>query len=74
MTRHHRWPKQATVISPNKSERECENGCGIIMASFHQYPDGNPFGIHWKEFYRGLDRVDVDGHRPKCEPVLEGVQ
>lgn len=71
MTRH-RWPKQPTIISPNKSERECLNGCGIVKVTRHEFEGGRE--VHWVEFYRGLDRV---GHRwqgtPVCEPVMEMV-
>lgn len=67
---HHRWPKQGVTISPNKTERECQNGCGIVKVTRHEYPPGNPFGIHWPEYWRGLDQFP--GTRaPVCEPVLE---
>ena len=59
MTRH-RWSEKA-VITPNKSERECLNGCGLVMVHRHEYPDGNPFGVHWEEFWRGLDQLEVRG-------------
>jgi hypothetical protein len=69
----HRWPKLPTIISPNKSERECQNGCGIVKVSRHEYPAGSVHGTHWQEFWRGLDRVDVDGRTPVCEAIKETV-
>lgn len=63
MTRH-RWPKDGTVISPNKTERECRNGCGIVKVTRHETEGGKD--LHWPEFYRELDRVDVDGKTPPC--------
>ena len=68
MTRH-RWPKDATIISPNKSERECLNGCGTIKVTRHEWEGGNFACTHWTEFWRGLDRVDVEGRTPVCEPI-----
>lgn len=62
MTRH-RWSDK-TVVSPNKSERECLNGCGIVKVTRHEFEGGRE--KHWPEFYRGLDRVDVDGRTPPC--------
>ena len=67
MTRH-RWADKA-VISPNKSERECLNGCGIVKVSRHETDGGRE--VHWCEFWRGLDRIDVDGRTPVCESAHE---
>ncbi len=61
MTRH-RWPKDATVISPNKSERECLNGCGIVKVSRHETEGGRD--VHWCEFWRGLDQIEGQGTPP----------
>lgn len=63
MTRH-RWPKDSTVISPYKSERECLNGCGIVKVSRHEYPPDCPNGKHWPEFFRGLDKIECVGTPP----------
>ena len=63
MTRH-RWPKQGTTISPNKTERECQNGCGIIKVTRHETEGGRPKA--WTEYFCGIDRVDVDGRVPPC--------
>ena len=50
----HRWGDKV-VISPNKTERECLNRCGIVKVTRH-------------EFWRGLDRIEGAG-TPVCEPV-----
>jgi len=50
----HRWGDKV-VISPNKTERECLNGCGIVKVARH-------------EFWRGLDRIEGTA-TPVCEPV-----
>lgn len=63
MTRH-RWPKEGNVISPQKTERECLNGCGIVKASRHEYPPDKPRGVHWEEFFRGLDKIEGKGTPP----------
>ena len=61
----HRWgPK--SVITPNKTERECCNGCGIVMVSRHETEGGRD--QHWKEFWRGLDRIEGD-RVPVCERI-----
>lgn len=62
----HRWADKV-VISPNKSERECLNGCGIVKVSRHEFEGGKD--IYWTEFWRDLERVDVDGRTPVCEAV-----
>lgn len=61
MTRH-RWPKEATIISPNKSERECQNGCGIVKVSRHETEGGRD--VHWHEFWHGLDQFEGKGTPP----------
>jgi hypothetical protein len=67
----HRWADKV-VISPNKSERECRNGCGIVKVSRHEYPAGNPFGVHWPEFWRGLDKIECEG-TPPCTGRAQAV-
>ena len=62
----HRWPKEGTIISPHKTERECENGCGIVKVSRHE-TDG-PREVHWIEFWRTDDMQRIKGQgTPKCE-------
>lgn len=61
----HRWPGAGTVISPNKTERECRNGCGIVKVTRHETEGGRD--LHWIEFWRGLDPIsDVNGRTPPC--------
>lgn len=67
MTRH-RWSER-TVISPNKSERQCLR-CGMVKASIHQW-DG-PKELHWPEFYRGLDKIECAG-TPPCTSDAKAV-
>lgn len=59
MTRH-RWGEKS-IISPHKTERECQNGCGILKVTRHE-PDNNP--PHWQEFWRGLDKIEGAGAPP----------
>lgn len=61
----HRWAEK-TVISLQKTERECVNGCGIIKVTRHETEGGR--NLHWIEFWRGLDRIEGD-KTPACEPV-----
>jgi hypothetical protein len=60
----HRWGDK-TVISAQKTERECQN-CGLIKVSRHEVEGGRD--VYWTEFWRGLDRIECDG-TPVCEPV-----
>lgn len=68
----HRWPKEGNPISPNKTERECQNGCGIVKVTRHEFEAGRE--VHWTEFWRGLDRVYGTGtSTPVCELVEDAV-
>lgn len=62
MNSRHRWAEKA-VITPNKSERECQNGCGIVKVSRHEFEGGHE--VHWTEFWRGLDQIEGSG-TPAC--------
>lgn len=66
MTRH-RWGDRK-VISPNKTERDCLNECGIVKVTRHEFEGGRE--QHWVEFWRGLERIDC-AHTPACEPQFE---
>lgn len=59
--KRHRWAEK-TTISLNKSECECQNGCGIVKVSRHEFEHGTP--LHWTEFWRGLDRLQCEGTPP----------
>jgi hypothetical protein len=61
----HRWPR-GTIITPNKTERECLNGCGIVKVTRHETEGARE--VHWIEFWRGLDRIEGKG-TPVCESV-----
>jgi hypothetical protein len=63
-TARHRWgPK--VVVSPYKSERQCENGCLIVKVTRHEHHS------HWVEYWRGLEKIDVI-RTPACELVDQG--
>lgn len=68
MTRH-RWSEK-TVICANKSERECQNGCGIVKVTRHEFEGGRE--VHWQEFWRGLDRIEGEG-TPACTGQAKAV-
>ena len=57
----HRWGAK-TLVTPNKSECECLNGCGIVKVSRRESEGGR--GVYWTEFWRGLDRIECDGTPP----------
>jgi hypothetical protein len=63
----HRWGDKA-IISPHKSEQECKR-CGMVRASHHEYEGGRE--LHWKEFWRDLERVNERGETPPCDAALE---
>lgn len=58
---NHRWGDK-NVISPNKTERDCLNECGIVKVTRHEREGGKD--LHWIEFWRGLDRIESDGTPP----------
>lgn len=58
----HRWGEKV-VISPHKTERECQNGCRIVKVTRHE-ADG-PRDKYWVEFYRDEERIEGEG-TPKC--------
>lgn len=58
--RRHKWGDK--IVHPYKTERECENGCGIVKVSRHEGRS------HWNEFWRGLDKLSIDV-TPACESV-----
>lgn len=62
----HRWPKDGTVISAHKTERECLNGCGIIKVTRHEAQGSRD--VHWVEFWRDMERIEGKG-TPVCEAV-----
>lgn len=59
MTRH-RWGEPARFN--HKTERECQNNCGIIKVTRHESEGGKD--IHFVEFYRGLDKIECTGTPP----------
>lgn len=58
----HRWGDKV-AISPNKTERECCNGCGIVKVTRHETEGGRD--LHWMEFWCGLERIEGDA-TPAC--------
>lgn len=58
----HRWGDK-TIITINKTERECRHGCGIVKVTRHEFEGGRE--QHWIEYWRGLDRIDGSG-TPAC--------
>jgi len=63
----HRWGKKVPV-SRHKSEKQCAR-CGTVLVSRHEFE--GPRKLHWKEFWRDLERIDVDGRTPPCDARLE---
>lgn len=59
MTRH-RWGDPSRF--DHKTERECQNGCGIVRVTRHESQGGKD--IHFVEFYRGLDKIECKGTPP----------
>lgn len=58
----HSWPDHLTTRYPNKTERECANGCGIVKVTRHEGVE------HWTEFWRDGDKIKGQG-TPACERV-----
>jgi hypothetical protein len=63
----HRWGEKVIVVPFRKSERECIR-CGVVRASRHEFENGRE--LHWKEFWRDLERVDKAGETPLCDARL----
>lgn len=66
MGRRHRWGDKVHFPLANKTERECQNGCGITKVSRHETEGGRD--IYWTEFWRGLEQIHGEG-TPTCEPL-----
>ena len=64
----HRWSGKTTF--PNKSERYCLNGCGIVKVTHHEVEGGRE--VHWPEFWRGLDRIECEG-TPACKGPAKAI-
>jgi hypothetical protein len=67
VTSTHRWGEKSSP-SRHKSEQSCIRR-GIVKASRHEFEGGRD--LHWKEYWRDLDRVDKDGKAPPCDARLE---
>lgn len=63
--KRHRWADKV-VVSPNKTERECLNGCRTIKVSRHEFEGGRD--VYWTEFWRDLEKIEGAG-TPTCEPI-----
>jgi hypothetical protein len=70
MTSRHSWsePNRFHDNRGNitKSERSCLH-CGIVKVTRHEI-DELGRGVHWAEFWRGIDRIETD-KTPVCERV-----
>jgi hypothetical protein len=64
MTKH-RWGDR-NVVSPNKTERDCLNECGVLKVTRHECQGG--IELHWVEFWRGLERIECVG-TPICSAI-----
>ena len=64
--KRHRWGERNPSPNGTKTERVCENGCGIIRVTRHE---GNQ---HWVEFWRegAVKRIDCE-RTPLCEPITD---
>jgi uncharacterized Fe-S cluster-containing radical SAM superfamily enzyme len=62
----HRWGEKA-VVSRHKSETQCRR-CEMVRVSRHEFEGVE---LHWKEFWRDLERVDENGETPPCDARLE---
>lgn len=64
----HKWSEK--VRAPNGDSRKvCERGgCEIICVSRHDV-DSHGREQHWKEWFRGTDKIQTGGATPACEPV-----
>jgi hypothetical protein len=68
MSTRHRWGEKAVVVPHHKSEQECVR-CGMVRASRHEFEGGRE--LHWKEFWRDLERIDKAGETPPCDARSE---
>lgn len=68
--KRHRWSDKV-AISPNKTECECKNGCGIVKVTRHEWEGGRE--KHWTEFWRGLDLLGF-GQTPACTGAVPTVK
>lgn len=64
----HKWSEKTRA--PNGDSRKIclREGCETVCVSRHEI-DRNGRGHHWKEWFRGSERIQVGGNTPACEPV-----
>lgn len=67
--KNHRWGEKVEFPLAHKSERECQNGCGIVMRRVHEAEGAHE--VHWTEFWRDSERLSI-GKTPACEPAGAG--
>jgi hypothetical protein len=61
----HKWTE--TSRTETRTVRICDH-CGLRRITRHEFEIGGM--KHWVEFWRGFDRIRLDGDRtPKCEPA-----
>jgi hypothetical protein len=67
MTRH-KWSEKIR-LPDGSSRRVCaREGCEIICISCHDV-DSHGREQHWKEWFRGTEKIQVGGNTPACEAV-----
>ncbi|BAR61780.1 hypothetical protein [Bradyrhizobium diazoefficiens] len=64
----HKWSEKTRA--PNGDSRKVctREGCEIICVSCHGV-DNHGRQDHWKEWWRGSERIQVGGATPVCEAV-----
>lgn len=65
--KNHRWGEKTDFPLAHKSERECQNGCGITKVTRHEWDGARE--QHWIEFWRDGERIACEA-TPVCEPAM----
>ncbi|WP_409188424.1 cytochrome C [Bradyrhizobium sp. RDM4] len=64
----HKWSEKVRAANGD-SRKVCErDGCEMVCVSCHDV-DAHGREQHWKEWFRGTEKVQVGGLTPACEPV-----
>jgi hypothetical protein len=59
---NHRWGERKDFPLAHKSERGCQNGCGVTKISRHEHEGGRD--RYWIEFWRDGEKIEGAGTPP----------
>jgi hypothetical protein len=64
----HKWSEKTRAPNGNSRKACTREGCEIVCVSCHDI-DAHGRQSHWKEWFRGTEKIQTDGATPACEAV-----